>query len=179
MAETGAQKAAVLLASGFDEAEVKALRERFEHAGIETVVVSTKKEEARGWRNTEWGDSLRVDESVLEADARNYDAVVIPGGLISADTLRSDSYAVDFVREAVRSGIPVAAIGHASWLLVEADAVKGRPVTSIAGIRQDLVNAGGSWKDDVVAEGGLFLGRHRDDLPRVAAAVIHSVKRAH
>ncbi len=160
---------AVLVASGSDQGEFVTIRDVLADAGAEAVVVSPKKQSFRAWRNTGWGDDFPVDVPVMAARAESFDGLMIPGGLIGADTLRSDGQAVDLVRAVHRRRRPLGAIGHAAWLLVEADLARGRAVTGIEAVRTDLANAGGRWVDAVSEDGGLVTGRHRDDVAAVMA----------
>lgn len=170
------RRVAILVASGFELAEFEGMRDILEQAGIAVPVVSAKKHEVRGWDNTEWADSVPVEVAVLDARPADWDAMAIPGGLISADTLRADQHAVRLVRDALDRGIPVAAIGHAPWLLIEAGAVRGRRVTSHPAIRTDLENAGAQWVDQAAAvDGGVITGRHRHDLPDLLARLMHAI----
>ncbi|MBF0305702.1 MAG: DJ-1/PfpI family protein [Alphaproteobacteria bacterium] len=170
------KRVAILVASGFELAEFEAMREILEQAGIAVPVVSAKKHEVRGWDNTDWADSVPVEVAVLDASPADWDAVMIPGGLIAADTLRADQHAVRLVRDALDHGIPVAAIGHAPWVLSEAGALRGRRVTSHPAIRTDLENAGAHWLDEAaVVDGGVITGRHRHDLPDLLARLMHAI----
>jgi protease I len=176
MAALDGKTIAVMVASGFEQVELIVARQALEEEGAKVVVVSPKKEEVRGWRNVGWGDSFPVDVAVLDAKPQDFDAIMIPGGLISADTLRSDHHAVRLVREAHDARIPVAALGHAPWVLAEAGVLKGRKVTSINAIKTDLINAGASWLDDaVVIDRCVVTGRNHHDLPDFCAGVLDSI----
>jgi protease I len=176
MAALDGKTIGMMVASGFEQIEMIVARQAFEEEGAKVVVLSTKKEEVRGWRNVEWGESFPVDVSVLDAKPRDFDAIMIPGGLIAADTLRSDTHVVRLIREAHDLGISVAALGHAPWVLAEAGVLKGRKVTSINGIRTDLINAGGSWMDEaVVIDHGVVTGRNHHDLPDFCAGILDSI----
>lgn len=162
----------VLVANGFEQGDMTALCRALADAGHAVLVVSTKKQEVRSWDHARWNGDLPVDVAVVDAELRELAALVLPGGLMSADTLRSDEAAVRLVVDAARSGRVVAAMGHAPWVLIEGGLVRGRAVTSHPAIRTDLANAGALWRDDpVVAEGGLITGRHGHDTPAVAEAV--------
>lgn len=171
------RRIAIVVASGFEEAELAGLREALSGSGIVAELVAAKKHEVRGWRNTEWGGSVAVDRALVDARAEDYGAVIIPGGLIAANTLRADAHAVTLVRDALAQGKPVAALGHAPWILIEAEAVAGRAVTSILAIRRDLENAGGRWLDEaVVADRGLITGRNHHDLPDFTAGILEVLR---
>lgn len=168
-------KIAILVANGSDEVETAVMLKVLEDARAEPVLVSVKKHEARGWRNTEWGGTFAVDVAILDADAEEFGGLLVPGGVIGADTLRADAYAVDFVRNFLNQRKPVATIGHAPWLLVEAGAVRGRRLTSIPAIRNDLIHAGGQWIDaPAVRDGRLVTGRTHHDLPEVVARFVEA-----
>ncbi|MEW5728084.1 MAG: DJ-1/PfpI family protein [Pseudomonadota bacterium] len=163
---------AVVVASGFEQGEMAVLCRTLAEAGHVTRVVSPKKHAVRAWDNTRWNGDVPVDVAAVDARADDYDALVLPGGLISADTLRADGHVVRLLTAAAAAGKPVAASGHAAWVLVEAGLLNGREATSHPAIRTDVVNAGASWLDRPVAAAGTILtGRHRDDAAELAAAV--------
>lgn len=167
MADLSGTRIAVLAASGSDQLEFEAIRDTLARFRAGVAVVSPKKEALRAWRNKEWGDDFAVDVPVLAADPGDYHGLVIPGGLIGADTLRSDEAAITLVRQVRDRGRPVAALGHATWVLIEAGAARGRTLTGIEAVRTDIDNAGGRWVNDVVHDRGVITGRHRDDVGAV------------
>lgn len=170
------KRIAILVASGSDQAETTIMREVLSDSGSEPVLVSVKKHEVRGWKNTEWGDTFPVDVAVLEAQAADYDGLIVPGGVIAADTLRADGHAIAFARGFLAQGKAMAALGHAPWLLVEVAALKGRSATSIHGIRLDLINAGARWVDEpAVRDGRIVTGRTRHDLPDLMARFVEAM----
>lgn len=178
MASLAGKRVALLVAGGSEQSEVTVLREVLAEAGAEAVVVSPKKLEVQLWMNIEWGDVVSVDTTVLDAQARDYDALIIPGGLIGADTLRIDRQAVQLVRDFLDRRKPVGAMGHAVWVLIEAEAIAGRMVTSLESIRTDVVNAGGTWLDDAaVLDRHVITGRHHHDLPDFMAAMAEELAR--
>jgi len=125
----------------------------------------------------DWGDSVAVDIQVQDVRAEDFDALVLPGGQINPDILRSNADAVEVVRQFVSSGKPVAAICHGPWLLVEADALRGRKATSYASIRTDLRNAGAAWKDEaVVVDNGIITSRSPKDLPQFVDKIVEEVE---
>ncbi|MGE5548783.1 MAG: DJ-1/PfpI family protein [Solirubrobacterales bacterium] len=165
-------KVAVVVASGFEQTEMTAICKGLADAGHTVQVVSTKKHAARSWDNTRWNGDVPVDMAAIDAEAQDFDALVFPGGLIAADTLRSDDAVVRLVRDATAQGRPVAALGHAVWVLAEAGAIKGRAATSHPAIRTDVVNAGAQWRDQgAVADGTLITGRHGHDVGEFVAVV--------
>lgn len=166
----------ILSASGTDQTEMTVIRRVLDEAGVTASIVSTKKQELRGWLNTEWGISFAVDTAVIDARPGDYDGLVIPGGIIAADTLRADRQAVDLVRALYHAGKPVAAVGHAPWVLIEAGALKERRATSIETIRTDIANAGAQWVDaPAVLDGLVVTGRNQHDLPDFMAQFVEAV----
>jgi protease I len=166
-------RVAVLATDGFEQSELLEPRRALRDAGADTSVVSLRSGSIRGWNHDEKGDSVDVDLTVAEADASTFDALLLPGGVMNPDQLRQDEDAVRFVREFFRAGKPVAAICHGPQLLVEADVVEGRKLTSYASIRTDLINAGAEWVDQaVVCDQGLVTSRTPDDIPAFNAKMI-------
>ncbi|BBC73742.1 glutamine amidotransferase [Altererythrobacter sp. B11] len=173
------QRVMILATDGFEQVELTGPKKRLEDAGFETVVVSPKEGEIKGWDQTDWGDSVKVDRKLSDVSAGEFDALVLPGGQINPDKLRLEDKAVTIVREFCSSGKPVAAICHGPWLLVEADAVRGKTVTSWPSIRTDLRNAGGNVVDQEVAtDGNLITSRKPDDVPAFSDALIAALKQA-
>lgn len=169
---------AVVVASGFEQSELTVLCRTLAEAGHAVRIVSPKKHAVRAWDNTRWNGDIPVDVAAVDAQPADYDAVVIPGGLIGADTLRADEQVIRLVRDTAAAGKPVAALGHAPWVLIEAGLVGGRQATSHPAIRSDLANAGATWVDRAVAEaGGLVTGRHGHDVGEFAAAVARALAR--
>jgi protease I len=160
------KKVAILATDGFEQVELESPRQALDEAGALTEIVSLKPGMIRGWKHTEWGDQFEVDRMVAEANPHDYDALVLPGGVMNPDKLRVDKDAVEFVRDFFRHGKPVAAICHGPWTLINADVVEGRTLTSYHSIQMDLVNAGAHWVDEeVVVDNGLVTSRQPSDLP--------------
>lgn len=160
------KKIAILATDGFEEVELTEPKKALEQAGAETVVVSPKSGEIKGWNHTDWGQNVRVDKTLEQAEADDYDALVLPGGVMNPDHLRTDEKAISFIKEFVQENKPIAAICHGPWTLIEADAVQGRMMTSWPSLKTDLENAGASWVDrEVAADGNLVTSRKPDDLP--------------
>src|SRR6201995_4307703 len=151
------KRVAILATDGFEQVELTEPKKALEQAGATTEVVSPKSGEIRGWKFKEWGDSVKVDKTLEKAKAGDYDALVLPGGVISPDHLRMDEKAVSFVKEFVQSGKLVAAICHGPWTLVEAGVVKGHTLTSWPSLKTDLKNAGANWVDKEVGLAGNFI----------------------
>lgn len=172
------KKIAILATDGFEQSELTEPRKALDEAGATTVVIAPKDGSIKGWNKKEWGQSVRVDKTLDQARPEEFDALLLPGGVMNPDHLRVDMKAVDFVREFVASGRPVAAICHGPWMLAEAGAVKGKTVTSWPSIKTDLVNAGAIWVDNEVAlDGQLITSRKPDDIPAFSRAVIDTVSR--
>lgn len=160
------KKVAILATDGFEQDELQSPLNALNDAGATTEIVSLKSGKIRGWKHTGWGDEVRVDRTVDQANPHDYDALVLPGGVINPDKLRVNTDAVEFVRDFFRHGKPVAAICHGPWTLINAGVVEGRRMTSYKSIQQDLVNAGAEWVDEeVVVDNGLVTSRQPSDLP--------------
>lgn len=171
-----AKKVLILATDGFEQSELIDPKRALEDAGIETTVASPKSGEIKGWDQTDWGKSVKVDKTLDEISADDFDALLLPGGQINPDKLRLEEKAVALVKAFAQSGKPVAAICHGPWLLVEADVVKGRTVTSWPSIRTDLRNAGATVVDEqVVVDGNFITSRKPDDIPAFAMALIEAV----
>jgi len=159
-------KVAILVTDGFEQVELVEPKKALEAAGAETAIVLPKDRTVRGWKLTEWGDEQLVDVPLAEAVPEDFDALLLPGGVINPDKLRMDPDAVDFVISLIDADKPVAAICHGPWTLIEADAVDGRRMTSWPSLATDLRNAGAEWVDEeVVVDGNLVTSRKPDDIP--------------
>jgi protease I len=170
------KKIAILATDGFEQAELMEPRQALVGAGATTVVISPKSGEIKGWKLKDWGERVKVDKTLDESNPNDYDALVLPGGVINPDHLRMDPRAVNFIRQFVSTGKPVAAICHGPWTLIEADAVRGKKVTSWPSLKTDLKNAGASWVDQEVVQDGQFIfSRKPDDIPAFNKAIIDSV----
>jgi len=160
------KKVAILATDGVERIELTEPRKALDAAGARTVVVSPKSGSIKGWEHDHWGDSITVDQSLDDARADQFDALMLPGGVMNPDHLRQNERAVQFVRSFFDAGKPVAAICHAPWMLVEADVVNGRTITSWPSLRTDIMNAGAEWVDrEVVTDEGLVTSRKPDDIP--------------
>ena len=160
------KRIAILATDGFEQVELTEPRKALDEAGAMTHVIAPKSGKIKGWKTREWGDAIDVDKTLDQVKAQEYDALVLPGGVINPDHLRMEPKAVNFVREFVATGRPVAAICHGPWTLVEIGYVKGRTLTSWPSIKTDIVNAGGKWVDKpVVTDKGLVTSRKPDDIP--------------
>ena len=160
------KKIAILATDGFEYVELIEPRKALDAAGAKTEVVSPKQGEIKGWKFTDWGDSVKVDVNLASADASDYDGLLLPGGVINPDKLRTEPKAVAFVKAFFEADKPVAAICHGPWMLVEAGVVNGRKLASWPSIRTDIRNAGGEWVDEpVVTDQRIVTSRKPDDIP--------------
>jgi protease I len=160
------KRVAILATDGVEQVELTAPRKALDAAGASTKVVSPKSGSIKGWNHTDWGDPIKVDVTLDNTSPDDYDALMLPGGVMNPDHLRMNENAVNFVRAFFEAGKPVAAICHGPWLLVEADVVRGRNVTSWPSLQTDLRNAGAHWTDSpVVTDHGLVTSRKPDDIP--------------
>ena len=167
------RKVAILATDGVEQVELIEPRKALDAAGAVTHVISPKDGAIQGMNHDAKGDQITVDRTLSEVHASEYDALLIPGGVANPDTLRMDRAAVQFVREFMLAEKPVAAICHGPWLLVEADAVSGRTLTSWPSLRTDISNAGGRWVDQPVAvDERLITSRKPDDIPAFNAAIM-------
>jgi len=163
--ELKGKKVAALITDGFEQVELTGPRGALQNAGA-TVHVVSPKAQVKGWNHTEWGDTVRCDVGLQSADPHAYDALLLPGGVMSPDKLRMDPAAVRFVQHFVEAGKPIAAICHGPWTLIEAGATRGLRMTSYPSLRSDLLNAGAEWVDEeVVVDRGIVTSRHPGDIP--------------
>jgi protease I len=159
-------KVAILVENGFEWVELVEPRKALDQAGAETKIVSPRDKRVRGWKFTEWGDELPVDVALDQALARNFDALLLPGGVMNPDALRMQPKAVAFVKEFFDAGKPVAVICHGPWTVIEAGAARGRRIASWPSLKTDLRNAGAEWMDrEVVVDNNLVSSRKPDDIP--------------
>ncbi len=170
------KKVAILAANGFEQAELEKPKKALEAAGAETFIVSPSAGEIQGMNHADKGDMFKVDLTLDDADPDDYDSLLIPGGLMNPDELRSTPAAVKFTRAFFEAGKPVSSICHGPWVLIEAGVVKGRKMTSWPAIQSDLKNAGANWVDEeVVCDGGLVTSRKPDDIPAFNAKMIEEI----
>lgn len=170
------KRVAILATDGFEQSELVEPKRALEEAGAITEVVSLHPGEIKGWNEQNWGESVQVDKTVDQASAEDYDALMLPGGVMNPDKLRLQPQAVALVRDFMEAKKPVAAICHGPWLLVEADVVRNRRVTSYPSIQTDLVNAGAKWSDEeVVVDQGLVTSRKPDDIPAFCRKMVEEI----
>lgn len=164
---------AILVTDGFEQSELEQPRQALRDAGAETHIVSPKNKTVTGWNHDDFGDSFDVDVALERAKAVDYDALLLPGGVMNPDQLRMNPKAVHFVRAFFEAGKPVAAICHGPQLLIEAGVVANRKLTSYPSLKTDLLNAGAIWGDEpVIDDDGLVTSRRPDDIPRFNAKML-------
>lgn len=168
-----AMTVAMLATHGFEEVELTDPRDALEEAGAEASLVAPQADSIQAWDVDDWGESYDVDMELENARPDDFDALLLPGGVLNPDQLRMNNEAVDFVATFVESGKPVASICHGPWMLAEADVVEGRTMTSYLSIRTDLRNAGANVVDEeAVTDDNLVTSRNPDDLPAFNDAMI-------
>jgi protease I len=173
-------RVAILATDGFEYVELAEPRKALEQAGANTVVVSLQSEKIQGWNHDKPGDHVHVSATVDTAEANDYDALLLPGGVRNPDILRTHPQAVDFVKAFFTSNKPVAAICHGAWTLVEAGVLKGRKLTSWPSLKTDIINAGGNWADEeVITDRGLVTSRKPADIPAFNQAMIEEFANSH
>ena len=171
--QLSSKKVAILATDGFEQVELTQPKQALEQAGAQVHVVSPKSGSIQGWNHHDKGDQFPVDVPLDSANPGDYDALVLPGGALNPDQLRTEPKAVQFVKSFFESGKPVAAICHGPWTLIEADVVKGRTVTSWPSLQTDLRNAGATWVDrEVVVDKGLVTSRNPHDIPAFNSKMI-------
>ncbi len=159
-------KIAILATDGFEQSELLEPRQALDQEGATTRVVSQKSGTIKGWNHTDWGQTVAVDETLDSVDAADYDALLLPGGVMNPDKLRMDPKAVAFVKAFFDAKKPVGAICHGPWSVIEAGAAEGRTMTSWPSLKTDLENAGAKWVDkEVVVDQGLVTSRNPKDIP--------------
>jgi protease I len=166
-------KIAILVADGFEQVEMICPRKVLNQMGTTTHLISPNKDFVRGWSHLDWGEKHKVDVPLEMARAEYYDALLLPGGVMGLDALLINHKAVEFVRSFFTAGKPVAAICHGPQILIDADVVIGRTLTSCSAIRHDLENAGAIWVDqEVVTNNGLITSRTTDDLSAFTSMMV-------
>lgn len=174
MSSLKGKRIAVLIANGFEQVEMTEPKKALENAAARVEIISPEKDKVKGWKHTQWGDEFLIDVPLEHAMADDYDALLLPGGVMSPDKLRIDALAVDFVKQIFKADKPIAAICHGPWTLINADIVKGYKITSWPSIKVDLINAGAKWIDEkVVTDRKIVTSRKPDDLPYFNEAMIN------
>lgn len=171
------KRVAILATNGFEESELFEPKNALEEMGATVHVVSPETGEIRGWANGDWGQEITVDRNVTMASPDEYNALVIPGGVINPDKLRRNQEAIRFTQGFFKQHKPVASICHGPQMLIEADVVEGRQMTSFPSIRKDLENAGAKWTDEkVVVDEGLVTSRNPNDLPAFISKTAEEIR---
>jgi protease I len=171
------KKVAILVAEGFEQSEMVEPRKALEAAGARTAIVSPAPGEVQGWNHFDKAERFHVDVPLDQANADDYDALLLPGGVANPDQLRTNAKAVEFAKRFVESGKPVGVICHGPWTLIEAGVVRGRTLTSWPSLRTDLVNAGARWVDqEVVSDNGLVSSRKPADIPTFNRKLIEEIR---
>jgi protease I len=175
--ELNRKRIAILATHGFEQSELEGPRDRLKKAGATVEVISLASGEIRGWDKKDWGRPVKVDKTLDQASAAEYDAVVLPGGQINPDLLRVEPKALEFIKDIFDAGKIVAAVCHAPWLLIETGIAKGRKMTSYKSIKTDVRNAGAKWEDSaVVVDQGVITSRNPGDLEAFSAKIIEEVR---
>jgi protease I len=170
------KRIAILATDGFEQAELLEPRKALEGRGATTQVISPHEGRIRAWNKSDWGEEVDVNLTLDSADANDFDALLLPGGVMNPDKLRTIPEAVQFVRKFFAQKKPVAAICHGPWMLVEAGAVRGRTVTSWPSLETDIRNAGGTWVDkEVAVDNGVVTSRRPDDIPAFNEKMIDAI----
>jgi protease I len=172
-------KVAILITDGFEQVEMTQPRQALDEAGAQTQIVSPRDGQVKSWKFTEWGDQFPVDVLLSSAQPGDYGALLLPGGVINPDTLRTQAEAVAFVKAFFDADKPVATICHGPWTIIEAGVARGRRIASWPSLRTDLRNAGAEWVDqEAVSDGNLVSSRKPDDIPAFNRAMIGLFSRA-
>ncbi len=170
------KRIAILATNGFEQSELEVPRDRLKEDGATVEVVSPETGEIRGWEKKDWGRPVKVDKTLDQARADDYDAIVLPGGQINPDLLRVNDKALKFIRAFYDQKKVVAAVCHAPWLLIETGIIKGRKATSYKSIKTDVKNAGAKWEDsEVVTDEGIITSRNPGDLEAFSKKIIEEV----
>jgi protease I len=166
MAKLDGKRVAILVEQGFEQTELTEPQKALEAEGAKTDIISPDRSRVKAWKKDDWGDEFTVDVKLADASSSDYDALLLPGGVMSPDKLRTNQEAINFIRSFFTTGRPVAAICHGPWMLVEAGVIKGRTLTSWPSLQTDIRNAGATWVDrEVVVDNGLVTSRKPDDIP--------------
>lgn len=176
MTDLSSKKVAILATDGFEQSELVEPKKKLEEAGAQVHIVSIEGGSIKGWDENNWGDEIAVDKTLDQVKASDYNALVLPGGVINPDKLRREDKAISFVKDFFDQDKPVAAICHGPQMLIEADVVRDRRMTSFSAIKTDLKNAGADWVDEeVVVDNGLVTSRNPDDLPAFCDKMVEEI----
>jgi protease I len=176
MTDLKGKRVAIIVTDGFEQIEMTSPREALDNAGAKTVLVSPKDDKVQGFKHHDKADSFNVDLALAKADASEFDAVVLPGGVINGDAMRIEKRAQQFVQEMDRAGKPIAVICHGGWLLISAGLVQGRRITTWPTLQDDMRNAGADWQDrEVITDRNLISSRKPDDLPAFNREMLRAI----
>ena len=171
------KKVAILTENGFEETELTSPKKAMENAGIKVDIVSPQKSKVKAWAHDHWSVELPVNVNLSNADVENYDALIIPGGVMNPDQMRMNEHCVQFARDFMKTGKTVAAICHGPQLLIETGLLKGRKLTSYPSIKTDLKNAGADWRDrEVVVDDNLITSRSPEDLEAFNKKLLEQIR---
>lgn len=172
------RKIAILATDGFEQSELLEPKRLLEEAGAGTKVIAPGDTQTiKGWKHNEWGETVGVDVALDKAKESDYDALVLPGGVMNPDRLRLQEEAIALIKAFGDAGKPIAAICHGPWTLIDAGLVDGKQITSWPSLKTDLTNAGAQWEDsEVVVDGNLITSRKPDDIPVFVNALIHALE---
>ncbi|MBA3664045.1 MAG: type 1 glutamine amidotransferase [Bacteroidetes bacterium] len=171
------KKIAILVANGFEQSEFEKPYHTLKENGAVVDVISLKKEKIKAWKDKNWGDEFEVNVAIDSARADEYDALVLPGGVLNPDQLRVNEGVISFVDKFMEAGKPVAAICHGPWTLIETGRLKGKKMTSYKSIKTDLENAGVEWVDEeVVVDNGLVTSRSPKDLDAFCKKLVEEIR---
>ena len=175
--ELSGKRIAILATNGFEQSELEVPRDALKQAGATVEVVSLQAGEIKGWDRKDWGRPVKVDKTLDQVSAADYDAIVLPGGQINPDLLRVEPKALQLIKDIFNAKKVVAAVCHAPWLLIETGIAKGRRMTSFKSIKTDVMNAGANWEDaEVVVDQGVITSRNPGDLKAFSAKIIEEIK---
>ncbi len=174
---TGTRRIAILATDGFEQSELTEPKRLLEEAGVKVDVIAPgDASEIKGWDKKDWGDSVPVDVAIGDARESDYDALVLPGGVMNPDKLRLEPQAIALIKSFGTAGKPIAAICHGPWTLIDAGLVKGHKLTSWPSLKNDLTNAGADWQDkEVIRDGQLITSRKPEDIPAFVEALIDAL----
>ena len=170
------KRIAILATNGFEQSELEVPRDRLKENGATVDIISPEAGEIRGWEKKDWGRPVKVDKTLDQVRADEYDAIVLPGGQMNPNSLRINDKALKFIRAFYDQKKVVAAVCHAPWLLIETGIIKGRKATSYKSMKTDVINAGAKWEDSsVVTDQGIITSRNPGDLEDFSAKIVEEV----
>lgn len=171
------KKIAILSTDGFEQSELFEPMKALQNAGYTTHIISIKEGKIKGWKDGKWGKAIAVNHLASEVKAKDYDAVVVPGGVMNPDKLRTEKSVIKLLKDFAKANKPIAAICHAPWVLIDAGIAKDKKLTSYKTIKTDLVNAGAKWSDKkVIVDGNLITSRQPEDIPAFNEAILNKLK---